>query len=125
MSFFERNFFDRTRFLETRSLSDQNCMLKKIQFLKVTEKNDGFEIRHLHHFARKNVPHTIYQNVMITEIQRIRSNQLMTKKSIILNWVKLKNLLAFWKEDRSLNITVPSGAARRGVPHLPPLQAKF
>ena len=42
MSFFERNFFDRTRFLETRSLSDQNCMLKKIQFLKVTEKTDGF-----------------------------------------------------------------------------------
>ena len=29
------------------------------------------------------------------------------KKSIILNWVKLKKLLAFRKEDRSLKITVP------------------
>ena len=92
MSFFERFltkvkfFFDRsanrTRFSETRSLSDQNCMLKNFEFLKVTEINDvksrlvsvprpkisnllrfenGFEIRDLHHFASKNVPHTISQ----------------------------------------------------------------
>ena len=49
MSFFDRFltkvkiFFliDRlnlTRFSETRSLSDQNCVLKNIKFLKVTEK---------------------------------------------------------------------------------------
>ena len=48
MSFFDRfltevKFFlidraNRTRFSETRSLSDQNCMLKNFKFLKVTEK---------------------------------------------------------------------------------------
>ena len=48
MSFFGRfltkvKFFlidraNRTRFSETRSLSDQNCMLKNVLFLKVTEK---------------------------------------------------------------------------------------
>ena len=48
MSFFGRfftkvKFFlidcaNRTRFSETRSLSDQNCMLKNFQFLKVTKK---------------------------------------------------------------------------------------
>ena len=50
MSFFELfltkvNFFlidraNRTRFSETRSLSDQNCMLKNFRFLKVTEVID-------------------------------------------------------------------------------------
>ena len=87
MSFFGRfltkvKFFlidraNRTRFSETRSLSDQNCMLKNVLFLKVTEKiyvnsrlvsaprpkisnllrfENGFEIRDLHQFASKNVP---------------------------------------------------------------------
>ena len=50
MSFFDRfstkvkNFFidcaNLTRFSETRSLSDKNCMLRNFQILKVTEKND-------------------------------------------------------------------------------------
>ena len=29
------------------------------------------------------------------------------KKSIILNWIRFQKLLAFWKEDRILKITVP------------------
>ena len=44
---------------------------------------------------------------MVTEIQKFRSNQLMQKKSIILNLVRLKKMLAFLKEDHSLKITVP------------------
>ena len=110
MSFFGRfltkvKFFlidraNRTRFSETRSLSDQNCMLKNVLFLKVTEKiyvnsrlvsaprpkisnllrfENGFEIRDLHHLASKNVPHTISQILKVTEIQQFRSNQLMFK----------------------------------------------
>ena len=110
MSFFGRfltkvNFFliDRlnlTRFMETRSLSDQNCMLKNVYFLKVTEKiyvnsrllsaprpkitnllrfENGFQIRDLDHFASKNVPHTTSQILRVTEIQQFRSNQLMLK----------------------------------------------
>ena len=110
MSFFERfftkvKFFlidraNRTRFSETRSLSDQNCMLKNLgipqgdrenlrksrlltaQFKKISNLlrfENGFEIRDLHHIASKNVPHTISRILRVTEIQRIRSNQLMTK----------------------------------------------
>ena len=110
MSFFDRfltkvKFFlidcaIRTRFSKTRSLSDQNCMLKNVLFLKVTEKiyvnsrlvsaprpkisnllrfENGFEIRDLHHFASKNVPHTIPQIFRVTEVQQFRSNQLMLK----------------------------------------------
>ena len=40
---------------------------------------NGFEIRDLHHFASKNVPHTISQILRVTEIQQFRSNQLLTK----------------------------------------------
>ena len=40
---------------------------------------NGFEIRDLHHFAIKNVPHTISQILRATEIQQFRSNQLLTK----------------------------------------------
>ena len=110
MSFFGRfltkvKFFltDRsnlTRYSETRSLSDKNCMVKKYGILKVTKKIDvnrrlvsaprpkisnllrfenGFEIRHLHHFASKNVRHTISQILMVTEIESAD-----VKKSIIL-----------------------------------------
>ena len=110
MSFFGRfstkvKFFlidraNRTRFSETRLMSDQNCMLKNVQFLKVTEKiyvnsrlvsaprhknfkllrfENGFEIRDLHYFASKNVPHTNFQIPRVTEIQQFRSNQLMLK----------------------------------------------
>ena len=39
----------------------------------LTENNgtiiNGFEIRDLHHFANKNVPHTISQILRVTEIQ--------------------------------------------------------
>ena len=38
MKFFLINRANRTRFSETRSLRDQNCMLNNFQFLKVTEK---------------------------------------------------------------------------------------
>ena len=75
-------------------------MLKNFEFLKVTEKNDvksrlgsgmvqklsnllrfenGFEIRNLHHFASKNVPHTTSEILRVTEIQQFKSNQLMLK----------------------------------------------
>ena len=40
---------------------------------------NSFEIRDLHHFANKNVPHTISQILWVTEIQQFRSNQLMLK----------------------------------------------
>ena len=40
---------------------------------------NGFEIRDLHHFARKNVPHTTSQILRVTEIQQFRWNQLSTK----------------------------------------------
>ena len=111
MSFFGRfltkvKFFflidraNRTRFSETRSLGEQNCMLKNFQFLKMTEKiyvnsrlvsaprpkisnllrfENGFQIRDLHHFASKNVPHTASQIIKVTERQQFRSNQLMLK----------------------------------------------
>ena len=110
MSFFDRfltrvNFFlidsrNQTRFSETGSLSDQNCILKNFGILKVTKKNDllqivgacaerkfsnllrfenGFDIRNLHHMVTKKVSHTISQILRVTEIQQIRSNQLMFK----------------------------------------------
>ena len=40
---------------------------------------NGFEIRDLHHFASKNVPHTTSQILRVTEIQQFRSNQLTLK----------------------------------------------
>ena len=40
---------------------------------------NGFEIRDLHHFASKNVPHTISQILRVTEIQQFGSNQLILK----------------------------------------------
>ena len=40
---------------------------------------NGFDIRDLHHFASKNVPHTISQILKVTKIQQFRSNQLMLK----------------------------------------------
>ena len=40
---------------------------------------NGFDIRDLHHFASKNVPHTISQILKVTKIQQFRSKQLMLK----------------------------------------------
>ena len=37
---------------------------------------NGFEIRNLHHFASKKVPHTILQILMVTEIQLFRKFQI-------------------------------------------------
>ena len=75
-------------------------MVKNFWFLKVTEVIDvksrlgsgmvqkisnllrfenGFEIRNLHHFVSKKVPHIDSRILKVTEIQRIRSNQLMLK----------------------------------------------
>ena len=47
---------------------------------------NGFEIRDLHHFASKNVPHTTSQILGVTEIQKFRSNQLMLKIVIFKNF---------------------------------------
>ena len=47
---------------------------------------NGFEIRDLHHFASKNVPHTTSQILRVTEIQQFRSNQLMLKIVIFKNF---------------------------------------
>ena len=55
----------------------ESGMLQKI--LNLLRFENGFEIRDLHHFASKNVPRTISQILRVTEIQRIRSNQLMLK----------------------------------------------
>ena len=75
-------------------------MVKNFWFLKVTEVIDvksrlgsgmvqkisnllrfenGFEIRNLHHFVSKKVPHIVSRILKVTEIQRIRSTQLMLK----------------------------------------------
>ena len=75
-------------------------MLKNFKFLKVTEKiyvnsrlvssprpkisnmlrfENGFEIRDLHHFVNKKVPHTISQILRVTEIKQFSWNQLLTK----------------------------------------------
>ena len=79
------------------SLTEHNGTITNAQLLKVTEKiyvnsrlvsaprpkilnllrfENGFEIRDLHHFSSKNVPHTISQILRVTEIQQFRSNQL-------------------------------------------------
>ena len=61
----------------------------KSLFLKISNLlrfENGFEIRDLHHFARKNVPHTISQILRVTEIQQFRSNQLMLKIVIFKNF---------------------------------------
>ena len=47
---------------------------------------NGFEIRDLHHFASKNVPHTNSQILRVTKIQQFRSNQLMLKIVIFKNF---------------------------------------
>ena len=60
----------------------QSADVKKSIILKILNLlrfENGFEIRDLHHFASKNVPHTNSQIVRVTEIQLIRSNQLMIK----------------------------------------------
>ena len=56
-------------------------MLKIVIFknFKFAPIQNGFKIRDLHHFASKNVPHTISQILRVTEIQQFRSNQLMLK----------------------------------------------
>ena len=63
-------------FSKTRSLSDKNCLLLNIQACKVTVKIDV-----------KSPPppthtHTISQNLMVTEIQPIGSNQLTLKNRL-------------------------------------------
>ena len=63
----EFNFFKNFTFLSMRSTKNL------IRF------KNSFEIRDLHHFANKNVPHTIPQIPTVTEIQQFRSNQLMLK----------------------------------------------
>ena len=49
------------------------------KILNLLRFENGFEIRDLHHFASKNVSHTISQILRVTEIQQFRSNQLMLK----------------------------------------------
>ena len=63
------------------NLGQIGCRLKINNFknFKFASIQNGFEIRDLHHFARKNVPHTTSQILGVTEIQQFRSNQLMLK----------------------------------------------
>ena len=46
---------------------------------KLFRFKNSFEIRDLHYFASKNVPHTISQILRVTEIEQFRWNQLLTK----------------------------------------------
>ena len=67
---------------EIQQIKVKSADVEKSLFLKISNLlrfENGFEIRDLHHFASKNVPHTISQMLRVNEIQRIRSNQLMTK----------------------------------------------
>ena len=56
--------------------------VEKPLFLKISNLlrfENGFEIRNLHHFVSKKVPHIVSRILWVTEIQRIKSNQLMLK----------------------------------------------
>ena len=57
-------------------------MLKNRYYKKISNLlrfENGFEIRYLHHFVSKNVPHTTSPILKVTEIQQFRSNQLTLK----------------------------------------------
>ena len=71
---------------------------------------NGFEIRDLHHFARKNVPHTTSQILRVTEIQQFRSNQLMLKIVIFKNF-------KFAPIQNGFEIRDLHHFARKNVPH--------
>ena len=65
-----------------RDTTKKSADVEKSIFLKISNLlrfENGFDIRNRHHFLSKNVPHTISQILRVTEIQRIRSNQLMLK----------------------------------------------
>ena len=63
------------------SLGQISCSLKINNFknFKFAPIRKRFRDSDLHHFASKNVPHTISQILRVTEVQQIRSNQLMSK----------------------------------------------
>ena len=69
------------RVTKIQQFRSNRLMLKIVIFknFKFAPIQNGFEIRDLHHFARKNVPHTTSQILRVTEIQQFRSNQLMLK----------------------------------------------
>ena len=69
------------RVTEIQQFRSNQLMLKIVifKYFKFAPIQNGFEIRNLHHFARKNVPHTTSQILRVTEIQQFRSNQLMLK----------------------------------------------
>ena len=66
---------------EIQQFRSNQLMLKIVIFknFKFAPIQNGFKIRDLHHFASKNVPHTISQILRVTEIQQFRWNQLSTK----------------------------------------------
>ena len=87
-------------FSKRGSLTENNGTITNVQLLMVMEKfnflqivgacaeqkisnllrfGNGFDIRNLHHLVSEKVSHNISQILKVTEIQRIRSNQLMTK----------------------------------------------
>ena len=72
---------------------------------------NGFEIRDLHHFARKNVSHTTSQILRVTEIQQFRSNQLMLKIVIFKN----SKFAPIWKRFRDSGST--SLCEKKCLPH--------
>ena len=70
------------RVTKIQQIKFKSADVEKSLFLKIPNLfrfENGFEIRDLHHFAGKNVPHTISQVLRVTEIQQFRSNQLMLK----------------------------------------------
>ena len=67
---------------EIQQIKVKSADVEKSLFLKISNLlrfENGFEIRDLHHFASKNVPHTTSQILKVTEIQQFRSNRLMLK----------------------------------------------
>ena len=70
------------RVTKIQQIKVKSADVEKSLFLKISNLlrfENGFEIRDLHHFASKNVPHTTSQILRVTEIQQFRSNQLMLK----------------------------------------------
>ena len=77
------------RVTKIQQIKVKSADVEKSLFLKIPNLlrfENGFEIRDLHHFADKNVPHTISQVLRVTEIQQFRSNQLMLKIVIFKNF---------------------------------------
>ena len=102
------------RVTEIQQIKVKSADVEKSLFLKISNLlrfENGFEIRDLHHFASKNVPHTISQILRVTEIQQIKVKSADVEKSLFL---KISNLLRF---ENGFEIRDLHQFASKNVPH--------